>query len=223
MRPAGGFDFIHNRYLQALTLVLLIQAALFYSASLAEKIPSIPPLQYFPREMEGWKTVREAPLEPEVQEVLKADDALNRTYWNAATSAEAYLFVAYFKTQRAGQAPHSPKNCLPGSGWEPLMSGYVSVPAAGEPQPIRINRYVVAHGNERSVVLYWYQSRNRVVADEFAAKFWLVADSMRYHRSDTSLVRIVIPVRDRTIEAATQTGIAFAQSAFPALRLYLRA
>ncbi|HWB96811.1 MAG TPA: EpsI family protein [Bryobacteraceae bacterium] len=218
---SGGLDLLHNRYLQALTLVLLVQAALFYSASLAEKIPSIPPLTYFPRQVDGWTTAQEIPLEPEIQEVLRADDTLSRVYWNASSKTEAYLFVAYFKTQRAGQAPHSPKNCLPGSGWEPIVSGYASLPVAGEAQPVRINRYVVQHGNDKSVVLYWYQSRHRVVADEFAAKFWLVADSVRYHRSDTSLIRIVIPVRGRSIETATQTGLSFAQSAFPALRTYL--
>ena len=66
----------------------------------------------------------------------------------------------------------------------------------GRSEPIRSNRYVVAHGDEKSVVLYWYQSHNRVIASELAAKFWLVADSIKYHRSDSSLVRVVVPVRD---------------------------
>lgn len=223
MRAPNGFDLIHNRYLRAFTVVLLVQAALFYSASRGEKIPSIAPLRYFPLDAQAWKTLRETPIQPEVEEVLRADDTLNRSYRNQETGAEAYLFIAYFKTQRAGQAPHSPKNCLPGSGWEPVATGYATVRVAGEPRPIQINRYIVQHGNDRSAVLYWYQSRDRVVANEFAAKFWLVADSLRYHRSDTSLVRVVVPVREDDLDSAIRTGLSFVESIFPQLRQYLGA
>jgi EpsI family protein len=222
MHGTDTSSLLHKRFLYAVTLVLLVQAALFYSASRSEKIRPISPLQYFPMDVPGWKTIRDMPIEPEVQEVLRADDTLNRLYVNATSSAQAYLFVAYFRSQRAGQTPHSPKNCLPGSGWEALTTGYVTVPVAGEPQPVTINRYVVERGNEKSVVLYWYQSHQRVIANEFAAKFWLVADSIRYHRSDTSLVRVVVPISENDRAKAMRTGVSFVQSMYPLLRQYMR-
>jgi len=83
--------------------------------------------------------------------------------------------------------------------------------------PIRVNRYVVEHGDEKSVTLYWYQSHNRVIATEYAAKFWAVADSIRYRRSDTALVRIMVPVGPAGIDAAEQTGARFVQAVFPDL------
>jgi len=129
--------------------------------------------------------------------------------------------VAYFKTQRTGQAPHSPKNCLPGAGWVPSSSSILDVPVRGETQAIPINRYVVSRGGDKSVVLYWYQSRDRVMASEYKAKFWLVADSIRYHRSDTALVRVWVPVIGNNEDAATATGVRFVQAAFPELRRYL--
>ncbi len=210
-----------NRYLQVLALVLLLQVGLFYSASRGEKVPSVLSLYYFPLDIQNWKTQRDMPVEPEVQEILKADDTLNRLYQNTETGEGVYLFVAFFKSQRTGQTPHSPRNCLPGSGWEPVKTGYVPVSIPGRAQPIQINRYVVQRGNDQSLVLYWYQSRNRVVANEFAAKFWLVADSIRYHRSDTSLVRVLVPMRGNDLDAATRTGTAFVASVFPLLRQYL--
>jgi hypothetical protein len=65
--------------------------------------------------------------------------------------------------------------------------------------------------------LYWYQSHNRVIASEYFAKFWLVADAIRYNRSDTALVKIVVPVRNEDIETATATGISFTQTVFPSV------
>jgi len=76
---------------------------------------------------------------------------------------------------------------------------------------------VVAHGDQKSVTLYWYQSRDRVVASELGARFWSVADSIRYHRSDTSLVKVWVPVRENDIEAASRTGLEFVHVLFPAV------
>jgi EpsI family protein len=144
--------------------------------------------------------VQNYPVEQEIKDQLKADDLLNRLYGDAQSRAAASLFVAYFKTQRTGQSPHSPKNCLPGAGWEPEAEGVLNVAVLGQPEPIRVNRFVVSHGDEKSVVLYWYQSQRRVIASEFSAKFWLVMDSIRYHRSDTALVRVTIPVTNNDPE-----------------------
>jgi EpsI family protein len=209
--------FLRSRYVQVLTLVLAVQAVLFYTASHGEKIPLAMPLDAFPSQVGSWRLAQVGVIEPEVQEVLKADDLLTRWYSNP-TGGGANLFVAFFKTQRTGQSPHSPKNCLPGSGWSPSSTGMIDVPIDSLRKTIR---YIVTKGEDKSVVLYWYQSQNRVIADEFAAKFYLVADSIRHHRSDTALVRVVVPVVRDGEQQATDTGVAFVQAVYPALLHYL--
>ena len=73
------------------------------------------------------------------------------------------------------------------------------------------------------MTVYWYQSHDRIIAGEFAAKFWLIADSIRYHRSDTSLVKIVVPVRDGDADAATKTAVDFVKAVFSPLARQLPA
>jgi len=216
-------SWISTPHARILTLALVAQAALFWTAARRERIPQAAPLELLPASLGHWQEVQDYPIEQEIRDQLKADDLLNRLYENPATNASVGLFVAYFKSQRTGQSPHSPKNCLPGSGWEPESTGYLDVAVAGEPRPIHINRYVVSHGDERSVVLYWYQSPRRVIASEFAAKFWLVMDSIRYHRSDTALVRVTVPVTNHDDARATRQGASFVQTLFPVLRSYLPA
>lgn len=216
-------SWIRNKYAAVLTVALLAQATLFYAASRDEKVTVGPSLDLFPTQLAGWHETDNFPVEQEVKDQLKADDLMNRLYEDPGSNKAAGLFVAYFRTQRTGQSPHSPKNCLPGSGWEPEATGFIDVPVTGQPQPIRINRFVVSHGDETSVVLYWYQSQRRVIASEFSAKFWLVMDSIRYHRSDTALVRVTIPVLNNDRDSATQTGVSFVQRVFPVLKSYLPA
>ena len=215
-------QFVNQKYVRPLLLLLLLQAAAFYALAFrAENVPPILPLVTFPEQIGPWHMVRDIPVEKEVQDLLRADDTLNRIYFTPGLG-ESYLWIAYFKTQRYGQAPHSPKNCLPGSGWEPVAgaSGPLNVRVIGWDTPITINRYVVQHGDQRSVSLYWYQSHGRVIAAELAAKFWLVADSIRYRRSDTALIRVTIPVNG-SVQQAVDTGVEFVQSLFPAVMQHM--
>jgi EpsI family protein len=199
-----------------LAILLLLQAGVYYAvASRHEKIPAVTPLNAFPRNSAGWTVAGEYPLEQEVEDVLRADDTLNRVYVNPAHTASASLFIAFFKTQRYGQSPHSPKNCLPGSGWQKDEDRIVALSVPGRDTPIVVNQYVVSRGDSQSVVLYWYQSHNRVIARELEAKFWLIADAIRYRRSDTALVRVIVPVVNNARDAAGQTAIDFVRAVYP--------
>ncbi len=120
--------------------------------------------------------VREGVIDQDERDVLRADDYLTRQY-AAPGGKTASLFVAYFRSQRAGQTPHSPKNCLPGSGWTWSVSDTIRVNIAGRAQPIEINRYIVSKGDDHAVVLYWYQSRDRVIASEYRAAVFTAWDA----------------------------------------------
>lgn len=210
-------QFLRNKFIRILTIVLIVQAGLFYAASRGESAPLAPPLSAFPAVMGQWHETQEGIIEKEELDVLRADDVLTRIY--RAPEGEASLFIAYFKTQRTGQSPHSPKNCLPGAGWQQTESGRVDVDtSAGR---IHINRYVVAKGENQSLVYYWYQSQGRVIADEFAAKFYLIEDSIRKHRSDTSLVRVVVGVVPNHLEDAEKAGLDFVKIVYPTVNGYL--
>jgi EpsI family protein len=215
---AGLFE---SRSSRVLTVVLLAQAAIFYGSSRKENTPPHKPLQEFSLTDSNWVVRQEVELDKGTLDVLKADDILSRVYQNKSTGRLATLFVAYFETQRTGKAPHSPKNCLPGSGWIPSQSEMIEIPISQEANTIRVNRYVVSRGQNESVVLYWYQARNRIIASEYSAKIFTVADAIRYNRTDTSLVRVVVGVNDGNTRGATETAVSFAQSFFGPLRLYL--
>lgn len=216
-------NVLKSRSARILSMVLIAQAALFYGFSRAEKIPSHKPLAAFAIPDSSWHMVEDVQLDKDTLDVLKADDIMSRVYQNQKTGEMATLFVAFFETQRTGKAPHSPKNCLPGAGWVPSQSGVVDISVPGQPKPIEVNRYVVARGQNQSVVLYWYQARNRVIASEYSAKLFTVADAIRYDRSDTSLVRVVVGAPEGNTQAAMDTAAAFVKSFFEPLKQYLPA
>ncbi|MGJ5820974.1 exosortase C-terminal domain/associated protein EpsI [Paludibaculum fermentans] len=204
-----------------MTLLLGLQAVAYYAYPKGEAIPHFDPLSRLSSQIGSWRMVQDVPIEPEVQALLKADDAINRVYIDAAANSSASLYVAFFKTQSTGISPHSPKVCLPGSGWTPRDSSRMAVQVPGEDSPITVNRYIIQRGEASSVVLYWYQTPHRVVADEYAAKFYTVIDSLRFHRTDTSLVRVICNVDSRGEQAAQDEAVRFTQKIFPTLRQLL--
>jgi EpsI family protein len=219
--------FLNSRAARIVTALLLVQAALLYSAVRPEIVPPSRPLESMPTTLGSWQLAQNGVIEQEVLDVLKADDILNAEYCQSDSPdctktgrGYAGFFVASFRTQRNGKAPHSPKNCLPGSGWVPLSSGEISIDV-GRPAPISVNRYLIASGSQRQLVLYWYQSRDRAVANEYKAKFWVMADAIRLNRTDTALVRVIVPVTNRDEAQAQATATDFVKSFYSTLLEYL--
>jgi len=120
------------------------------SPSRAETVPTVEPLLLFPSVIGDWLIYRDFPLDKEVLEVLKADDTLNRFYVKPDHQRDGRSGTShYFQTQRYGQAPHSPKNCCRGPAGS-RSRDFVSLRVPGWDAPIRVNRYVVEHGDEKS-------------------------------------------------------------------------
>jgi len=219
--------FLNSRAARIVTALLVLQAALLYSAIRPEMLPPSRPLESMPTTLGSWHQVQTGVIEQEVLDVLKADDILNGEYCPSNSTdcastgmGRAGLFVAAFRTQRTGKAPHSPKNCLPGSGWERVSSGEIAIDV-GRAAPITVNRYVVAYGSQQDLVLYWYQSRDRAVANEYKAKFWVMADAIRLNRTDTALVRVIVRLVNRDDAKAQATATDFVKSFYSTLLDYL--
>jgi EpsI family protein len=156
-------------------------------------------------------------LSPNVRQVLGEGDFLVRIYGRRSDEPYLDLFLAYFPSQRSGNTIHSPQNCLPGAGWLPVESGRIKL-LRPNGKAITVNRYLIGKGLERRLVLYWYQAHGRVVASEYWAKFYLVADAIRMNRSDSALVRIVTVVdHNEALAHAQERAVEFAQEILPAL------
>jgi len=194
--------------------LLLTAFALLHRVSHAESIVPAPYLHEFPYALGDW-TGRDQPFSPQIERVLGITDYTNRAY-SSRQGGLVQVYVGYYASQRTGETVHSPKNCLPGSGWDPIRSGYVTIPVLGGNRQITVNEYVIEQGRDKRLVFYWYQGRGRVLASEYAAKFWMVADAISRNRTDGALVRLITPTSDGE-ENARKRLETFTQLIFPHL------
>ncbi len=188
------------------TVGVKAQRTLALRQALAEAVPA---------DLAGYKG-REVKLSEAEARAVAVTSYLSRSYVAADTAKAAAfsIYVGYYAQQTQGQTIHSPKNCLPGAGWEPLESApQAIVTSVGS---VTVNRYLIQNGKQRAMVLYWYQGRGRVAWNEYWVKWNLLKDAAIRRRSDEALVRVVVPVTT-TEDAAAALGEQVAQTLVPAL------
>jgi EpsI family protein len=214
-------------------IVLVLGAVTIGRASRSEVPPPRESLATFPMDIADWRGQSADRFDQQVLTVLGVDDYLNRIY-TAPSNVSVGLYVGYYDNQREGETMHSPLNCLPGAGWQPVRQERVTVTVEGPTdraperpsgqRPILVNRFLIQKGLEKQVVIYWYQSHGRVVASEYWGKIYTVADAVRLNRTDAAMVRVICPVRG-TDEAATvraqEAATTFTKAIFPLLGRYV--
>ncbi len=189
------------------------------SAEKPEQVIACQPLSSMPEKIERWSG-NDVALSAEVLEVLGDGQFLTRVY-SAPQEPRIDLYIAYYSSQRTGATIHSPLNCLPGAGWTPLAFSRIVIPSPGRPS-MTVNGYIIGKGSDRQFVLYWYQAHGRTVASEYAAKFYLVSDSIRLNRSDGALVRIITPIQNgESPRLAERRAVDFAVQLDPLLDRYI--
>lgn len=158
-------------------------------------------LKEFPSQLNGWRQIGgDIRFDSETERVLRADDYLVRNFI-APDGRMASFYVGYYASQRNGATYHSPLNCLPGSGWTMTEAGQITITPSGGGSSFEANRYVVQNGNDREVMIYWYQGRGRAVASEYWGKIYTVLDSARRRRSDGAMIRVIVPAGSSDREA----------------------
>lgn len=207
-----------------LSASLLFGAALVATASRTEAVPARESLKQFPMMLGEWRGRDEPEFSADILALLGVDDYVNRVYQSAEGGVG--LYIGFYGSQRQGDTIHSPMNCLPGAGWEPISRTYLQIPVGSgqDPEQISVNRYVIEKGLDRHVVLYWYQSHGRVIANEYRSKVMMVFDAVRLNRTDAALVRIISPrigPGPDAEDAASKLAVEFVKRLFPLLEKYL--
>lgn len=208
-------------------MLMIVTLGLLLHRGDVDRVPPSDPLSLMPTSIDGM-TSQDYPLDAEVLSVLGKGDFLNRTYSvsdpkvaaeRAATGPGGNypmgVFIGYFPTQRTGQSIHSPQHCLPGAGWIFESSRYSSLDDINGKR-FNVGEYVINNGEIKQFVIYWYQAHGRSIANEYRAKAYMLADAIRYNRTDGALIRVITPIAPtETIDSARQRAIHFTSHMTP--------
>jgi EpsI family protein len=189
--------------------IVLLGGTLWVGNVTARRIaePLIEPLSHLDSKIAGWSSIGDYNLEPRTLRQLAPSDYLVRRYRKG--NAQLDLFIAFYAQQRGGESMHSPKHCLPGAGWEIWKHDSALIPVDG--MQIEVNKYSIQNAGNRMLMIYWYQSKDRIVASEYMGKVLLARDSLMSGHTAGSIVRIMLPDRPHAADEA----VAFASVLIP--------
>jgi EpsI family protein len=171
-----------------LVITFILVTLLRYSRVESKKLPSF---ILIPMQSENWSG-QEYFFPDQTYELLKADASTLRRYANSE-GKELYLFISYFKSQKYGSQIHSPKNCLPGSGWKIQSRGKIRIKGSSGPS-LLVNRLLISDNQSKEVMYYWFQTRSGLVTSELGLKLDLVINSLKRAPSDAAFIRINLPL-----------------------------
>ena len=179
---------------QFIIVVCILLAAIVYLKyfTVIEAVPLPADIEGFPEQIGSFTMTGSSELSKEVLQELRVSSYINRDYRDRE-GHQLSLYLGYYEEQREGAMIHSPRHCMPGSGWNPVDSSIVSVTFPGSNKSYNINRILFQKGMDKIIMYYWYQGRNRIVANEYVDRFLLIMDSMFRHRSEGALVRVIGP------------------------------
>jgi len=201
--------------------VMLASALLMQYVTHSESVPPSRPLSEFPLRIDSW-VGSPGRFDDRVYQALGVDDTILAMY-QGPNRARVQLYVGFYRSQREGDLIHSPKNCMPGGGWNIVDTSLEPIAVPFRDEPIEVIKLILEKGNQRQVVLYWFQSRGRFIASEYLQKVYLVIDSVTRHRTDGSFVRLIAPMDPRGEETTLNTLKTFAAKIVPILEAYLPA
>jgi EpsI family protein len=169
-------------------LVIALAYLRFYTS--IEAIPLPADIEGFPKQVGSYTMTGSSDFSEGVLRELGVSSYINRNYQDKVNH-QLSLYLGYYEEQREGSMIHSPKHCMPGSGWAPVESSVVAVASANDNNTYKINRILFQKGMDKLLMHYWYQGRNRIVANEYIDRLYLLLDSIFRHRSEGALVRVI--------------------------------
>ena len=204
-----------SRFYTVFILFLVVAVYLFSHADVA--VPMNRSFSEFPRDHAGWRMVSESFMSSEVQRVLKATDYLSRQYVSPDGKTVS-LYVGYHSGGKDSGGIHSPKHCLPGSGWFEMSSEGKALSTGSA--SIKLVKAVYQKGSDKQLFLYWFQVRDKFISNEYDLKLQEIINSAMHGRRDSAFIRVTVPFEnDETVAAATGEG--FVRDFLPLIRSFL--
>ena len=184
--------------------VMVLGCAFVWQTRGQGPVPLSAPLSTTMPKFAGYTSVDQI-VSDEERRVAGMTDYSARAYARDSV-VDFYTLVSYYDRQGQGKTIHSPRNCLPGAGWEVLRGDTRTLDVDGAKHVV--NHYILKNGAATTIVYYWYQGRGRVVANEYAVKWNLLRDAALLGHTEEALVRVQIPIQEHIASLEDSTAIA---------------
>jgi EpsI family protein len=170
-------------------------------------------LTEIPANIGEWTMIGQSRFAPDILDNLRPTDYLYRSYEDK-DGIRVTIYIGYHAGGPSSGPIHSPKNCLPGSGWLKLSEERRLLHVTDRDLPVVQASYQF-HG-QKEMFLYFFLVKGRVLTDEYSLKLAEIANSIFYNRRDSAFIRISVPFMNEELKAE-KAGERFLTAIYPSL------
>ncbi len=201
----------------AIVYIMLLLTALFINSHAEISVPMNRSFQEFPISKGVWKMKYEAVFSEEILSVLRPTDYMSRTY-SGPGRTRVDLYIGYHSGGDDSGPIHSPKNCLPGGGWEQLSEEIVPLEIGSS--KIDIVKAIYNKGDSKELFFYWYKVKGKTLYSEYDLKAAQIVNSALHRRKDAAFIRVSVPFEDDE-DKAVNVGTQFIQDYYSVIEEFL--
>lgn len=202
---------MRSQFKYVIVYLLLILTALFMYTHETIAVPVNEPLAEIPTSLGEWTMIGQSRFDQNVLAKLKPTDYLYRVYRDQVGNRTT-LYLGYHAGGPDSGPIHSPKQCLPGSGWFELSEVKRTIHAVGQELPVV--QAVYQNEEQKELFIYFFQVKGRILVDEYSLKLAEITNSILYNRRDSAFIRISVPYTDEMTNAAA-VGERFLAEIYP--------
>lgn len=175
-------------------------------------------------DINGWTMNGSTQFEKNVVDSLKLDDYVNQSFTKKINEKDTLnLYIGYYYTGGKIGAAHDPLVCFPGQGW--IVKGRdKGILKLDKKQDFSVSysTMIVEKGQEKQLILYWFQSYDKSNPDTFSQKISSLWAKISNKGEDNAFVRISISIGDEPIEKYKGITLDFVKDFYPIFLNYIQ-
>ncbi len=207
---------MRNKIIFLLTILLLGSGIYLVYSPRDLVVPKIEQLSTLPNQVGPWYGGNDTIFDAPTLNVLRPTDYIMRTYTNSQ-GVPVSLYVGYHDGSPTAGPIHSPKNCLPGGGWE--FKSIEDVKMTAMDSDINIVRAVLTKNGQDITYYYWYQVRGEVITTDLDMKFAEFMGVLTENRKDAAFIRIGLTMANKEEELQAMRN--FFKEIYPFIKNHL--
>jgi len=199
-------------------MLLLVAIFVNLTVSKLQKTPK-QPLNSALDALPGWSASPNIPMGATIEEALKLDDYLFRSYKRDKDTVS--LYIGYYRSAAKVGSAHDPLVCFTGQGWRIVERG------KGKHQlkdnlTINYATMIAEQQSEKEYILYWFQTNDTTSAGTFEQKAQMLWQRLRnVPREENAFVRVSTKMEGNSPEVAKKRAIDFVNTFYPEFYRYV--
>ena len=198
--------------LYILIVLFIITGIFVHGYNRPEKIVKKPLLSDYFNRIDGYQSTGPITMSDGHTSMLELDDYVFENFKDGTGTTN--LYIGYYYSANKAYSAHSPLVCYPSQGWKIDSVPQINSMNIG-PYAINYEEIVTSYGQEKELVLYWYQAHLLTTTKAIKNKINMGYNKLFYNNEQHAFVRVSVSLSKSSYDEAKKQAVKFIEKFYP--------